>query len=65
MHGNHEGDANIKVSNVQASSDGTRITSTVEILAAAVEGYRQLRLDTEYGDVMGPMMGGLLFNVTK
>jgi YVTN family beta-propeller protein len=65
MHGDRDGDPNIKVSNVQVNSDGTQITCMVEILAVAAEGYRQVRLDTEFGDVMGPMMGGALFNVTK
>ena len=62
--GSGQADTNVKVSNIQANSAGTQITATVQILAAAVIGTRQLRLQTSYGTVMG-MMTNLPFNVTK
>ncbi len=55
-------DSNIKVSNVQSSSDGTQITASVQILPAAVAGARQIRLETAYGEIMG-MMTNSLFTV--
>ena len=57
-------DSNIKVSNFQSSSDGTEITASVQILAAATAGTRQIRLETSYGEIMG-MMTSSLFTVTK
>jgi YVTN family beta-propeller protein len=59
-----QSDTNVKVSNVQTNSAGTQITSTVQILPAAVAGPRQVRLQTNYGTVMG-MMTNLPFNITK
>lgn len=67
MTGGHMGgqeDANIKVSNVQVNSSGTQVTATVQILAAASAGTRQVRLQTDQGDVMGPMWNSI-FTVTK
>jgi uncharacterized protein (TIGR03437 family) len=57
-------DANIKVSNVQVNSVGTQITASVQILAGATSGTRQIRLETNYGEIMG-MMTNSLFTVTK
>jgi len=57
-------DPNITVSNVQVNSSGTQITASVQILAAAAAGTRQIRLETNYGQVMG-MMTNSLFTVTK
>ena len=57
-------DANIKVSNVQVNVAGTEITASVQILAAATAGSRQVRLQTDRGEVMG-MMFTSLFTVTK
>jgi uncharacterized protein (TIGR03437 family) len=59
-----QGDANIKVSNVQVNSAGTQITASIQILAAATTGTRQIRLETDYAEVMG-MMTGSLFTITK
>lgn len=60
-----QADTNIKVSNVQASLDGTKVTATVQILSAATIGSRQIRLQTSSGTVMGMMAANTLFNVTK
>jgi hypothetical protein len=57
-------DANIQVSNVQANSDGTQITASVQILAAATAGARQIRLETNNGEMMG-MITNSLFTVTQ
>ncbi|HLG97885.1 MAG TPA: hypothetical protein VKX49_16345 [Bryobacteraceae bacterium] len=57
-------DANIKVSNVQVNSTGTQITASVQLLAGAASGTRQIRLETNYGEIMG-MMTNSLFTVTK
>ncbi len=57
-------DDDIKVSNVQVNGAGTQVTAKVEIAAAAVEGTRQVRLETERGEVMGPMSTSL-FTITK
>lgn len=59
-----QNDPNIHVSNVQANSTGTQITSLVQISPTAQAGTRQIRLDTDYGPVMG-MMTDSLFTVTK
>ncbi len=57
-------DPNIKVSNVQVNSAGTQITASIQILAAASTGTRQIRLETNYGEVVA-MMTNSLFAVTK
>jgi DNA-binding beta-propeller fold protein YncE len=57
-------DANIKVSNIQVNSAGTQITASIQILAAATSGTRQIRLETNYSEIMG-MMTNALFTVTK
>jgi uncharacterized protein (TIGR03437 family) len=57
-------DANIKVSNVQVNSAGTQITASIQILAAATTGTRQIRLQTSYGEFMG-MVTSSLFTITK
>lgn len=57
-------DPNIKVSNVQVNSTGTQLTATVQILAGAALGTRQIRLETNYAAVMG-MSARSLFTVTK
>jgi hypothetical protein len=43
---------------------GAQITATVQILPAATAGTRQIRLETDHGEVMG-MMTNFLFTVTK
>jgi hypothetical protein len=57
-------DPYIKVSNLQVNSAGTQITASIQILAAAAIGTRQIRLETNYGEFMG-MMTNSLFTVTK
>ena len=57
-------DAGIKVSNVQASADGTRLTATVQISSSAATGTHQVRLETAEGEVMGMMLLSE-FNVTQ
>jgi len=59
-----QSDANIKISNVQVNSAGTQITASIQILAAAATGTRQIRLQTSYGEFMGTVTNSL-FNVTK
>ena len=59
-----QADTNINVSNMQASSAGTQITASVQILPAATLGPRQVRLQTSYGTVMG-MATNSPFNVTN
>lgn len=49
-------DPNTKVTNVQPNSAGTQVTVSVQILAAAVGGPRQVRIDDSDH---GPMMGAL------
>lgn len=50
-------DSNLKVSNLNVNPDGTRISATVQILAAAAAGTRQVRLETDRGEIMEPMFG--------
>ena len=57
-------DTGIKVSNLQASSDGTRLTATVQISSSAATGTHQVRLETAEGEVMGMMLLSE-FNVTQ
>jgi YVTN family beta-propeller protein len=57
-------DANIKVSNVQVNSAGTQITAAIQLSSAAVAGTRQIRLQTDYAEVMG-MMTGSVFTITN
>jgi DNA-binding beta-propeller fold protein YncE len=57
-------DANIKVSNVQVNSAGTQITASIQILTATTAGTRQIRLETNYAEVMG-MMTNSLFTITN
>ena len=57
-------DPNIKVSGVQVNPAGTQITASVQILSAATPGTRQVRLETNHGEVMGPMFTNF-FTVTK
>ena len=55
MGGGYYGsDSNIKVSNFQVNAAGTQITASVQILSATAAGTRVIRLETEYGDMMGP-----------
>ena len=63
-NGAGQADSNIKVTNVQSNTAGTQITATVQILAGAATGARQVRLQTSYGTMMGAMTNAL-FNVTK
>jgi hypothetical protein len=57
-------DPNIAVSNVQVNTAGTQITASVQILTAAVAGTRQIRVETNYAEVMG-MMTNSSFTVNK
>jgi uncharacterized protein (TIGR03437 family) len=57
-------DPYIKVSNVQIDAAGTRLTATVQVLAAAVAGPRVIRLETDRGEIMGPMFN-TVFTVTR
>jgi DNA-binding beta-propeller fold protein YncE len=57
-------DLNMKVSNVQVNAAGTQVTASVQILPAATSGVRQIRLQTNQGEVIG-MMVNSLFTVTK
>lgn len=57
-------DPNITVSNVQVNSDGTQLTASVQILGTATAGTRQVRLETDRGEVMGPMFNSF-FTITK
>jgi uncharacterized protein (TIGR03437 family) len=57
-------DPNIKVSNVVVNAAGTQITASVQIVSTAATGTRLIRLDTNYGNVMG-MMTRSVFTVTK
>jgi hypothetical protein len=59
-----QADANIKVSSVQVNAAGTQITASIQILATAAAGTRQIRLETTSGEVMG-MMTDSLFTITK
>jgi uncharacterized protein (TIGR03437 family) len=63
-NGMGQDDPNVKISNVQVNSAGTQITASIQILAAAATGTRQVRLETSYGEFMG-MVTGTLFTVTK
>ena len=57
-------DQNIEVKNVQVDATGTYITASVQILSSASEGARQIRLETDRGHLMGPMVTSL-FTVTQ
>jgi hypothetical protein len=57
-------DTNIKMSNLQVNSAGTQIKASIQILAGAISGARQIRLETNFGEIMG-MMSNSLFTVTK
>jgi DNA-binding beta-propeller fold protein YncE len=57
-------DSNIQVSNVVVNAAGTEITASVQVSSAATPGTRQVRLETDYGEVMG-MMTESLFTITK
>ena len=57
-------DPNIKVSNINVNTAGTQITASVQVLSTATPGTRQIRLGTNYGDMMG-MMNSTLFTVTQ
>jgi YVTN family beta-propeller protein len=57
-------DDDIKVTNVQVNAAGTEITASVQILGSASAGTLQIRLETDHGDLMGPMAYSL-FTVTK
>lgn len=64
MGNSRTADTNIVVSAVTPSSDGTTLTATVQVLAAAEPGTRILKLVTAHGDVFG--MGTIAaFTVTK
>lgn len=62
-HGSDDAaDPNIEVSNIQVSTDGTTITASVHILPAATPGFRQIHLETDWGEVMGMPMS--VFTIT-
>jgi hypothetical protein len=63
-NGMGQDDPNIKISNVQVNSASTQITASIQILAAATTGTRQVRLETTNGEFMG-MATGTSFTVTK
>lgn len=55
-------DPNIRVTNVSVNAAGTQITASVQILTAATAGTRQIRLETDHGEMMGPL-NSTLFTV--
>ncbi len=57
-------DDDIKVTKVQVNAAATQITASVQILSSALAGTRQIRLETDHGDLMGPLANSL-FTVTK
>jgi uncharacterized protein (TIGR03437 family) len=57
-------DPSIKVSSVKVNAAATQITASVQILATATVGTRQIRLGTDHGDMMGPA-NSTLFTVTR
>ena len=61
--GHGRSDESIKVTNIQLSGEGTRITATVEIAPGASPGSRAIRLETDRGQFMGMMSGPALFTV--
>ena len=52
--GGFDQDPNIVVSNVEAATDGTRVTAMVAVQAAASAGLRRIVLETDRGPVMAP-----------
>ena len=59
-----QADTNIKVSNIQIDAAGTKLTASVQILANAAIGVRQIRLQTDFGTMMGQVTNSP-FTVTK
>lgn len=59
----HPADGNIKVTSVRVNAAGTQVTASVQILTSAAPGVRQVRLETDRGEIMGPMFSAL-FTVT-
>jgi DNA-binding beta-propeller fold protein YncE len=59
-----QADAAITAGSVQINSAGTQLTVSVQILATAPAGTRQVRLNTDQGVVMGPMWNSF-FNVSR
>lgn len=57
-------DQSIEVSNFQVNVAGTEITASVQILNSASAGARQIRLESDRGEVMGSMVSSL-FTVTQ
>ena len=57
-------DSTIKVSNLHANASGTQINATVQILSAAAAGPRQVRIETDWGEIMG-MTATSLFAITS
>jgi uncharacterized protein (TIGR03437 family) len=57
-------DPTIKVTSVKVNATATQITASVQILAAAAPGLRQIRLGTDHGDMMG-QMNSIVFTVTQ
>ncbi len=57
-------DPNIKVTNINVNTAGTQVTASVQILSTATAGTRQIRLETNHGEMMGPV-NSTLFTVTQ
>ena len=57
-------DPNIKVTNVNVNTAGTQVTASVQILPTATAGTRQIRLETNHGEMMGPV-NSTPFTVTQ
>jgi hypothetical protein len=57
-------DPSIKATSVKVNATATRITASVQILAAAAPGLRQIRPGTDHGDMMG-QMNSIVFTVTQ
>ena len=58
-------DPTIKVTNVRVDSAGTQITASVQVLATAAAGSRQIRLVTDQTSYMAQMGGSVTFTVTR
>ena len=57
-------DPNIKVTNLSVNTAGTQVTASVQILSSAAAGSRQIRLETNHGEMMG-QMSSTVFAVTQ
>ncbi|MEO8663467.1 MAG: IPT/TIG domain-containing protein [Bryobacteraceae bacterium] len=57
-------DSEINTSDLQVNAAGTQITVSVRILDGAATGARQIRLETDHGEMAGPITGAV-FTVTQ